>query len=639
MYLHYFGFAEEPFNITPNTRFLFPSPKHREALGSLLYGIEQRKGFIVLTGDIGCGKTTICRSLLTSLDREKTRIALILNPQLSDLELLQSINAEFGILSTSTSKRELLDALNRFLLDQLTQGHNVVLLIDESQRLSPDALEQVRLISNLETESAKLIQIALVGQPELDDILHLPQLEQLNQRVTVRCHIEPLNADEMGEYITHRLDIAQPKLPVRFHKKALRRIFQHTGGVPRRVNVLCDRCLLITFNREQVEVSEEIVEQAIREVAGSRKRKKPGPAAAAPMEDEDSPLPAEPATTGTYPRSAVMVASVLFVAAAAWLIHRSRETLRAEMADAKRTIAIQEPAQPAPTSELIPLPSPTPVVSPEHPEIPAPTPAPTAIPTPEPTAKATPAPTAAPTASPEPTPSLTPRPTPEPTAEPTAFPHQPWSYDAEGIMRHPSPEFSYVASLLTWLSKSGVFLPNAELETLRTMDAATIGGWRLATGAPPHFLREASLAPSSSALTAITLPALAQFDRSATGISPWAVVTGGNADGFQLLDPVHGSITVPAGTLENHLAGLVAPYRDPDRLTGLRPLDTGESVRSLQTRLITHGFLSMAPSGTFDSDTEKAVARARSYWKLGGAAMIDPLLALHLYQDRSAAKP
>jgi general secretion pathway protein A len=271
MYLDYFGFQREPFNITPDTSFLFLSRRHKEALAALRYGIDQRKGFIALTGEIGCGKTTICRVLLNTIDRQKTRIALILNPQLSDLELLQSINAEFGLPDQSTSKRELMEALNRFLLEEYAKGHNAALLIDESQRLSAQALEQVRLISNLETETAKLIQIALIGQPELEDMLNLPELEQLNQRITVRCHIDPLNQEEIEEYIKHRLEVAQAKSAPLFHKRALRKIFEQTRGVPRRVNVLCDRILLVTFVSEAAEVSEEIVIQAIKEVRGSER--------------------------------------------------------------------------------------------------------------------------------------------------------------------------------------------------------------------------------------------------------------------------------------------------------------------------------------------------------------------------------
>jgi len=274
MYHEHFGFEQDPFNITPDSAFLFPSRRHREAMAALMYGIEQRKGFIALTGEIGSGKTTICRALLKELDRESVRVALILNPQLSDLELLQAINAEYGLDAESTSKRALLDTLNKFLLEQYENDRNCVLIVDESQRLSPEALEQIRLISNLELESTKLIQIALVGQPELDDLLHLPELEQLNQRIMVRYHIDPLGQDEMAEYIEHRLTVANPDHKITFQKRALRAIYDHTGGVPRRVNVVCDRALLVTFVAGAFDVTEDRARQAITETTSRRAAKR-----------------------------------------------------------------------------------------------------------------------------------------------------------------------------------------------------------------------------------------------------------------------------------------------------------------------------------------------------------------------------
>ncbi|MGF1571640.1 MAG: AAA family ATPase [Sumerlaeia bacterium] len=272
MYLDFFGFEREPFNITPDSTFLFSSQRHRDALASLEYGINHRKGFIALTGEIGSGKTTLCRALLKRLNRDKTRIALILNPELNALELLQAINAEYGLEHSSTSKRELLQTLNSFVLQQYEQDNNCVLVLDESQRLTPDALEQVRLLSNLETETTKLIQIALVGQPELDDLLHLPELEQLNQRITVRFHIGPLSEEEMAEYIDHRIAVAKPDHRVHFEKKALKLLYRHSGGIPRKINVVCDRVLLMAFVEESFKITESIARKAIDEVAGTRQR-------------------------------------------------------------------------------------------------------------------------------------------------------------------------------------------------------------------------------------------------------------------------------------------------------------------------------------------------------------------------------
>jgi len=425
MYLDYFGFQREPFNITPDTSFLFLSRRHKEALAALRYGIDQRKGFIALTGEIGCGKTTICRVLLNTIDRQKTRIALILNPQLSDLELLQSINAEFGLPDQSTSKRELMEALNKFLLDEYAKGHNAALLIDESQRLSAQALEQVRLISNLETETAKLIQIALIGQPELEDMLNLPELEQLNQRITVRCHIDPLNQEEIEEYIKHRLEVAQAKSPPLFHKRALRKIFEQTRGVPRRVNVLCDRIMLVTFVAEAAEVSEETVIQAIKEVRGSeRPRRRKSTKSMTPPPDgelsDELDLPSDdegaspPATGGATRQGASsnnngMIAIAAMVLLAVMLV-AGRKYLGG--GDEPRVVAQAAPMG-APTATTTPTPSPT------------------ATPTPSATATATPSPS--PTATATPTPEATPRPTTSPRVTPPAIPMEtPFRLDPEG---------------------------------------------------------------------------------------------------------------------------------------------------------------------------------------------------------------
>lgn len=462
MYLEYFGFQEEPFNITPNSKFLFLSQRHREALAALLYGIEQRKGFIALTGHIGCGKTTICRAMLGKLDRSKTRLALVLNPEFNDVELLQTINGEFGLDAKSTSKRELLDTLNRFLLNEYKNDRNVVLLIDEAQRLPPDALEQVRLISNLETETAKLIQIALVGQPELADLLDLPELEQLNQRITVRYHIEPLSLDEVAEYVNHRIAIARrlninnPVELVRFTKKALRKVYEYSGGVPRRVNVVSDRSLLVTFVREQKEVSEENVEKAIEELGGMpKRRRKSAPAHIRAAEDEfaeseqriDGEIPVAdsteedvpaPVAAATSDRRALNVLIILVVMGVvgygltklAYPAEKSDSVLKALNAKAQSasaslrekpaatpvpeakptSIVVAAATTPAPTA-TVPAPTPTPEAATSAPSLPAQTAAPSTIPptiapTPEETSSTTIAGSPEPTLSTEPSPTV-----------------------------------------------------------------------------------------------------------------------------------------------------------------------------------------------------------------------------------------
>lgn len=268
MYEHFYGLAEQPFNLTPDSKFLYSSQRHQEALQSLLYGVRERKGFICLTGEIGSGKTTLLRAMLSKLDGEQIRTALILNSYLTDLELLKTINEEFGLSGESDSKKELLDELNAFLVDQFCQGTNCVLIIDEAQNLRPDTLEQIRMISNLETETTKLIQIMLVGQPELRDTLSLPELEQLNQRITVRYHVTPLDESEIFEYISHRMQVARAQVSVEFTPQAIRLIYHHSRGIPRRINVITDRVLLVGYVLGRYDIDGDVVERAIAEVQG-----------------------------------------------------------------------------------------------------------------------------------------------------------------------------------------------------------------------------------------------------------------------------------------------------------------------------------------------------------------------------------
>lgn len=268
MYNKFFGLAEAPFNITPDSRFLFLSRRHREALGALVYGIRERKGFILLTGEIGSGKTTVCRALVQELRADNTRLAVILNPGLNEIELLKAINDEFGIPSYYDTKKGLIDALNQFLIQQHQDGTNVVLIIDEAQNLEPALLEQIRMLSNLETEDAKLIQIVLMGQPELNDTLALSQLEQLSQRISVRYHIGPLTEEEMQAYIRHRLFVARAKIDVELTPGAVRMAYAATRGIPRRINVLMDRALLASYVEGSYTLDERIMAKAVQEIAG-----------------------------------------------------------------------------------------------------------------------------------------------------------------------------------------------------------------------------------------------------------------------------------------------------------------------------------------------------------------------------------
>jgi general secretion pathway protein A len=268
MFEGFFGLSEHPFNLTPDPRFLFLSESHQEALSHLRYGIEHRKGFVLITGEVGTGKTTLCRALLASLPAQ-TRTALILNPSLSAVELLQAVNHDFGISSSSTSRKELLDQLYAFLIQASMNGENAVLIIDECQNLTPEVLEQVRLLSNLETEKDKLLQIVMIGQPELAKMLSSPNLRQINDRIVLRCHLLPLERRDTGRYLCHRMEVAGSNRSRVFTWRAQRMIHRYAQGLPRRINAIAERSLLIAFLKGRAEITGRTVAQARRELQGN----------------------------------------------------------------------------------------------------------------------------------------------------------------------------------------------------------------------------------------------------------------------------------------------------------------------------------------------------------------------------------
>jgi general secretion pathway protein A len=271
MYTAFYGLREKPFALSPDPRFLYLAGSHREALAHLLYGIEQGEGFISVTGEVGTGKTTLCRTLLERLDGD-TELAFLFNPSRSALELLQTICAEFGLPAEGLTRRSLMNQLNGFLVKQKSQNRRVLLIIDEAQNLSENTLEQVRLLSNLETSREKLIQILLLGQPELDRKLDGRGLRQLRQRISVRWKLEPLSAEETRAYVRHRLAIAAGEPKDLFSDAALRDVHRRTGGVPRLVNQLCDRALLAGYAARVSTIRPALVRAAAREIPDARRR-------------------------------------------------------------------------------------------------------------------------------------------------------------------------------------------------------------------------------------------------------------------------------------------------------------------------------------------------------------------------------
>jgi general secretion pathway protein A len=267
MYEEFFGFREPPFNITPDPHFLFFSDRHLEAFNHLLFGIQERKGFIQITGEVGSGKTTLCRTLLEHLG-PSYKTALILNPVMTGDQFIWLTLAELGIDPVEHDRMANLQRLNEFLLEQLPAGNDVVLLVDEAQDLSLELLEEIRLLSNLETDQRKLLQIVLIGQPELRDILDQPALRQLRQRITVRFHLRPLSLEETDRYIHHRLHIAGSNSRPVFQRRAVRRIHRYSRGIPRLVNAVCDKTLLCGYVLGTDRLTVRHVRRAIRELEG-----------------------------------------------------------------------------------------------------------------------------------------------------------------------------------------------------------------------------------------------------------------------------------------------------------------------------------------------------------------------------------
>ncbi|BDV43030.1 ATPase [Geotalea uraniireducens] len=263
MYESFFNLKAKPFELVPDTSFLYLSKVHKRAITYLDYGIRERAGFILLTGEVGAGKTTIIRNMVKRCDEDAV-LARIFNTSIDSLQLLAMINEEFGLSSAGKGKVELLKDLNDFLIDQYAQGKRAVLIIDEAQNLAPALLEEIRMLSNLETDNGKLLQIILVGQPELRDMIATPDMLQLRQRVSINCHLQPMSRQETEEYILHRLEVAGGRNAVTFSAEAFDLIYMFSRGIPRLINIICDFLMLSAFAEETTTLDGAMV----RDIAG-----------------------------------------------------------------------------------------------------------------------------------------------------------------------------------------------------------------------------------------------------------------------------------------------------------------------------------------------------------------------------------
>ena len=342
MYTSFFGLNEKPFSITPDPRYLFMSERHGEALAHLVYGVTESGGFMQLTGEVGTGKTTLCRSLLLNRMPNNADVAVVLNPQLSAPEFLEAICEELNIElpSSGGSIKALINALNTHLLAAHAEGRRTILIVDEAQNLAPEVLEEVRLLTNLETSKQKLLQIILIGQPELRELLARNDLRQLAQRITGRYHLEPLSREETEKYIEHRLQVAGALGDV-FDDGAKRAIYKLSQGVPRLINVICDRALLGAYSQGSRTVNRRLVHRATREITGE------------PELDQG--------WRWVLPATGIAVTALLVIAALAWF-NANRETLLVEDPEPSVAAASAEPAAALPEPE--PEPAAAPVAEP-----------------------------------------------------------------------------------------------------------------------------------------------------------------------------------------------------------------------------------------------------------------------------------
>lgn len=657
MYKLFYGLAEAPFNLTPDSKFLYLSRRHHEALTALKYGVSERKGFICITGEIGSGKTTTLRALMAQLDEDKYSVATILNSYLTDLELLKTINEEFGLSGESNSKKALLDELNAFLVSQYQQGRNCVLILDESQNLRPETLEQIRMISNLETETDKLIQIVLVGQPELRRTLELPELEQLNQRITVRYHVGPLDLDEVAEYINHRLRVAKAQEKIEFTPQAIRLIYHYSKGIPRRINVICDRCLLVGYVLARFDIDGDMVQQAVDEIRGVSQPKRPEVAAIQQTEQPRRRLmPTRQALIMGL--AGIGVVSMGFFAGAAF-----RSWTRPDRAPVAAAAPAPAASVSSPVSPIEPLP---PVAAEPSSDMdlggtaPGSGEAVAAIPieaTPEATAtkRPDPAKTASPRRSPTPpaakpvkaqakenqvaAPSATPSPTPlampGPATAPADLSPAAWMPDAKGILRVDRPELALPAAYLQMLRQWGI---EVDLEPFAQAPPEEVALYDMKAMVGQLDFRTYSSEVLDSVLK-LDLPIVIRNKTGAEGAAPVASVIGRNAEMVKVADPKSGLREVKLSDLQKQVVEATVLYHDPDQLTGLKSGDEGAPVKALQRTLAALGVHKGEVDGIFGPEVRQSLRNFQKAEGLSASGRVDPATAATICSRADSGRP
>lgn len=590
MYLTFFGLTEPPFNLTPDSRFIYLSRKHREALASLVYGIEEHKGFIAITGEVGSGKTTLCRSLINELNPEKNRVAVIFNSNLNELELLQNINEDFGIKADFTSKKDLIRELNEFLIREADAAHSVILIIDEAQNLSLEALEQIRMLGNLETEVDKLIQIILLGQPELLDKLHLPQMEQLNQRISIRYHIRPLDKDELQEYILHRLNVAQAQIEIEFTPAAFKIIYDYSRGIPRKINILCDRCLLHAYSKVTYTIDEVIVRKALSEVEG----------------EKDSTSQSRAVARS---QSLLKTREILFLVPILLLIITGGVYVGIRLAIRDRTSSYNR----------------TPNVSMENSKVNDIKISKQAIPSGE-SAKANM--TTSTPLNPEKKPA-------NPPSGKTRYYLFDWQYDRDNICRVNNPDFAYPAAIISWLRLWNI---EVELDEFRSLDPLTIKKLDLIKREKPGLHKFVFGVDFPRALRCDT-PFLLILSDPPEKLSPVVLLTRVEGVSLTIADPLWGMKTVKKGDLEKYISQCLMLYFDS---LGLDEIQIGEEsgrVRNLQTLLQKEGLWHGSLTGVFDEKTIRAIRYFQEKYNINATGYLEGETVLLLSLKISDTRP
>ncbi len=666
MYTAFYGLVEPPFNLTPDSKYLFLSQRHQEALSALLFGVTERKGFICLSGEIGSGKTTLIRALLGQLDRERTRTAMILNSYLDDLELLKSINEEFGLSAQSDSRKALLDELNRFLVREFEAGNNVLLILDEAQNLRPETLEQIRMISNLETETDKLIQILMVGQPELRRTLALPELEQLNQRITVRYHVTPLDEAEIGLYIHHRMVVARSQVTVQFAPQALRLIYHHTKGVPRKINVLIDRCLLLGYVMGRYDIDGEMVQQAIDEVRGEADGTSPSSKVAATtpgaprawiswagqaalgiavvgivvggiwagsalrrMTSEGSPGFVSPilASTGSPGVVAVEQPSDQTSANDAGSPGGVRSAERIQNAEAARvevaSIAANARAESAELAR--PIDSEQSVAEVAE------------ISTENVRAELNESELAAEPDNAEPAAEIAEAAVPDEKPNPNLFP-QAWSLDRDFIVRVHRADHSDAAAYLTLLKRWGLQI---SLNEFAEAEGDLIARYDMETMVRQLEFRTITTGDLTLALR-LDLPMLIRLEADEPGngdLAPTLALVEMRGDLLTVADPISGLRQIRRSEIEPMIEEICVLYRDSDSLSDLMPGDTGAGVETLQLALAEVGQDVGNVDGQFGPKLSEAIRNFQKQRNLPRTGRVTPMTAALLSAALQISRP